>query len=156
MPFAGGEHRRHQHRAGVHRAAFEGVVEVLAVRGGAVDEGGTGCAQSSRVADRGAWSVVVPAFQCGLDIIFVARGDAEADDVDQCCLALGANRVGQRTDRGDAVGEMLGDGNVGKLGVHRLNLVSLGLILRSVAKQRVSKDRGRPILRDARFAGSSG
>ena len=36
----GGEHGRHDDGAGVHRAALEGVVEVLAVGGGAVDEGG--------------------------------------------------------------------------------------------------------------------
>ena len=35
-----GEHRGNHDRAGVHRPALEGVVEVLAVRRGAVDEGG--------------------------------------------------------------------------------------------------------------------
>ena len=35
-----GEHRRNDHGAGVHRTAFEGVVVVLAVRGGAVAERG--------------------------------------------------------------------------------------------------------------------
>ena len=32
----GGEQRRDDHRAGVHRAALEGVVVILAMRGGAV------------------------------------------------------------------------------------------------------------------------
>ena len=32
------QHRRHDHRAGVHRPALERVVEILAVRRGAVDE----------------------------------------------------------------------------------------------------------------------
>ena len=40
VPLAGGEHRRHDHRAGMHRPAFEGVVEILAMRRRAVDEGG--------------------------------------------------------------------------------------------------------------------
>ena len=39
VPLAGGQHRRHDHRAGMHRAALEGVVEILAMRRGAVDEG---------------------------------------------------------------------------------------------------------------------
>ena len=41
-PFAlaGGQHGGHDDRAGMHRTALEGVVVVLAVRGGAVDERG--------------------------------------------------------------------------------------------------------------------
>ena len=39
VALADGEHRRHDHRAGVDRAALEGVVEILAVGRGAVDEG---------------------------------------------------------------------------------------------------------------------
>ena len=35
---AGGEHRRHDHGARMHRPALEGVVEILAVRGGAVEQ----------------------------------------------------------------------------------------------------------------------
>jgi hypothetical protein len=40
MPLAGGEHRRHYHGLCMDRAALESVVEILAMRGGAVDEGG--------------------------------------------------------------------------------------------------------------------
>ena len=40
MPLARGKHRRHDHRAGVHRPALEGVVEILAMRGGAVHQRG--------------------------------------------------------------------------------------------------------------------
>ncbi len=42
VALAGRQHRRHDHRAGMHRAALEGVVEILAMRRGAVDEGGAG------------------------------------------------------------------------------------------------------------------
>ena len=43
---------RHDHGAGMHRPAFEGVVEILAMRRGAVDEGGAGGTQRAGVADR--------------------------------------------------------------------------------------------------------
>ena len=49
---ARGEHRRHDDRAAVHRAAFERVVEVLAVRRGAVDQGGVLGAERLGVTDR--------------------------------------------------------------------------------------------------------
>ena len=49
---AGGEHRRHDHRAAVHRPALEGVVEILAVRGGAVDQRGVLGAEAAGVPDR--------------------------------------------------------------------------------------------------------
>ena len=38
VTLAGRQHRRHDHRAGMDRAALEGVVEILAMAGGAVDE----------------------------------------------------------------------------------------------------------------------
>ncbi len=41
MLFACSQDRRHDHRAGMHRAALEGIVEILAMRRGAVDEGRT-------------------------------------------------------------------------------------------------------------------
>ena len=61
VPLAGRQHRRHDHRAGMHRAALEGVVEILAMRRGAVDEGGAGRGHGAGVADRGAGAVVLPA-----------------------------------------------------------------------------------------------
>ena len=92
VPLAGRQHRRHDHRAGMHRPALEGVVEILAVRRGAVDEGRARGAQRARVADRGAGAVVVPAASARLDVVLVARGDAEADHVDQRLLALARAR----------------------------------------------------------------
>ena len=47
------------------------------------------------MADRGAAAVVVPAGERGLDVVLVARGDAEADDVDQQILAFAAHGGGQ-------------------------------------------------------------
>ena len=46
----------------------------------------------ARVADRGAGPVVVPAGERGLDVVLVARGDAEPDDVDQQVLAFARTR----------------------------------------------------------------
>ena len=92
VPLAGGEHRRHDHRAGMHRAAFKRVVEILAMRGGAVDEGGARRSQRARVTDRRAWAVIVAARQRASDIVLVARGDAEADDIDQQILAFARGR----------------------------------------------------------------
>ena len=114
------EHRRHDHRAGMDRAALEGVVEILAMRRGAVDEGRAGRAQRAPVADRGAGPVLVPAGERAADIILVARGDAEADHVDQRLLAFLARGGGQLVgiDRSDAFGQMFGDCDVGKFCVH--------------------------------------
>ena len=107
-------------RAGMHRAAFEGVVEILAMRGGAVDEGGARRAQRAGVADRRARPVVVAAGERALDVVLVARGDAEPDHVDQQVLAFLPDRRRQRigAQRSDALGQMLRDGNLGKLRVH--------------------------------------
>ena len=100
VPFAGGKHRRHDHRAGMHRAAFERVVEILAMRSSAIDEGGARRVQRSHVTDRRAGAVIVATRQRALDIILVARGDAEADDIDQQILAFtrghGRQRAGFR------------------------------------------------------------
>ena len=76
MPLAGGEHRRHDHGAGMDRAALEGVVEILAMRGRAVDESGARRIQRALVPDRRAGAVIVAARQRAFDIVLVARGDA--------------------------------------------------------------------------------
>jgi hypothetical protein len=49
-------------------------------------------ALSAAVADRGAGPVLVPAGERAADIVLVARGDAEADHIDQRLLALLALR----------------------------------------------------------------
>ena len=74
------------------------------------------------MADRGAGAVVVPPVQRRLDVILVPRRDAEADDVDQRLLAFLARGGGQLvgTDRSDALGQMLGDCDVGEFCVHQI------------------------------------
>ncbi len=122
VALAGRQHRRHHHRAGMHRAALEGVVEILAMRRGAVDESGAGRAQRAAVADRRARPVVVEAGKRGFDVILVARGDAKTDHVDQQVLAFGADGGRQRLgiERDDARGELFGDGNFGKIAAHEV------------------------------------
>jgi hypothetical protein len=41
VPLAGRQHRRHDHGTGMHRPALKRVIKILAMRGGAVDEGCT-------------------------------------------------------------------------------------------------------------------
>ena len=61
LPLADGKQRRHDDRAGMDRAAFERVVEILAVDGGAVYERGGRRGKRAGVTDRGARPVVVAA-----------------------------------------------------------------------------------------------
>ena len=96
VALAGREHRRHDDGAGVHRPALERVVEILAVRGGAVDQRGAGRAQRAGMADRGAGAIVVAAGERRLDVVLVARGEAETDHVDQQVLALRSQAAGRR------------------------------------------------------------
>ena len=73
------------------------------------------------MADGGAGSVFVPARQRAADIVLVSRGDAEPDDIDQRFLAF-RSRGGRElsgVDRHDPLGELFGNGNVGKFCVHR-------------------------------------
>ena len=83
---ARGEHRGHDHRAAVHGAALERVVEILAVRGRAVDERGLLGAVRLRVADRRAGAAGIERALHRLHVIGVARRDAQPDDVDQQLL----------------------------------------------------------------------
>jgi len=63
------------------RAAFERVVEVLAVRRGAVDQGRIVGAERRRMAERAAGPAGVGRRQDRLDIIAAPRRDAQARDV---------------------------------------------------------------------------
>ena len=80
---AGGEHGRHDDRAGMHRAAFKSVIEIFAVRGAAVDHrrdfGGVG----GFVADGGGRPATIDTRQQGLDVIGVACRHTQAYNVDQ-------------------------------------------------------------------------
>ena len=111
VALASRQHRRHHHRAGMHRPAFEGVVEILAMRRGAVDEGGARRAHGARMPDCRAWSLLVEACERRLDVVLVARRDAKTGDVDQQILAFDANggRQPRGIKRGNARCQLLGD-----------------------------------------------
>ncbi len=117
MPLASRQHRRHNDRAGMDWAAFEGVVKIFAVDRGAVDERCGGGAERTRVTDGGARPIVIATGQRSLHIVFVARGDGEPDHVDQQILALGPHRIGQarHIERANLLRQMLGNGDFGKL-----------------------------------------
>ena len=110
------QHGGNDHGAGMHGAALEGVVEVLAVRGGAVDEGGAGGGERRGMRR---WPSPGPgsgqAAQRGGDVVGRAGCDAEADDVDQQALAglADGGRQSCRIDGADAIGELFGDGRCG-------------------------------------------
>src|SRR5262249_13224597 len=104
---ARGEDRGHHHRAGVHGPALEGVVEVLAVRGRAVDHRGVLRAEPGRVAERRARAAFVDARDQGANVIRAAGGDAKSRDVDQQVLTARAYGRGKAAcgERGDPIRE---------------------------------------------------
>ena len=114
VPLAGREHGRHDDGPGMHGATLERVVEILAMRGGAVDEGRARRGQHARMADRGAATVIVRAAEAAANIILVARGDTEPDHVDQQILAFARGRLRQaaRFQRHDPLGKRLRDGTL--------------------------------------------
>src|SRR5580700_9609659 len=116
MPLASRQYRRHDHRAGMNRTTFERVVKIFAMDRGTVDESRGGGAEHARVADGGAWAVVIATGKRRFHIVFVARGDGETDHVDQQILTLGPHRIGQacRIERANLLRQMLGDGGLGK------------------------------------------
>ncbi len=115
IALAGSEQRRHDHGAGMHRAAFEGIVEILAVRRRAVDECRAGRAQPPAMANRGARPIVVAGRERAPDIIGVSGGDAQPDHVDEQVLAFAPDAFRQKCgiERGDARGQVLGDARLG-------------------------------------------
>ena len=117
VPLAGRQHGRHDHRAGMHRAALERVVEILAVDRGAVDHRRAGGRQRAGMTDGGARPVILAGRERGAHVILVARGDREADHVDQQLLALAPHGFGQarRVERADFLREMFGDGDFGEV-----------------------------------------
>src|SRR5262249_46079551 len=92
--------------------AFESVVEILAMRRGAVDEGCAGGAEAAFMADGRAWSVVIAAGERALDVVLVARRDAKTHDVDQQIRAFPAHRRRQifGTHCSDGCSELLRNG----------------------------------------------
>ncbi len=152
VALAGRQHGRHDHRAGMNRPAFEGVVEILAMRRRAVDEGGARRAERAGVADRGAGTVIVAAGERALDVVLVARGDAKADHVDQQVLAFAPHRRRQfvGAQRGDAPGKILGNRDGGKfccLGhqVRKRTVPKPGIRLTAITTAKVISNMPRPI-----------
>ena len=121
VPLAGREHRRHDHGAGMHRAALERVVEILAMRSRAVDKGSAGRVQRAAMPDRRAGTVIVAACQGACNVVLVARGDTQADHVDQQVLAFAqrGRRQGAGLQCGDLVGKGFGDRGLRQSGGHR-------------------------------------
>jgi hypothetical protein len=105
VPFASSQDRRNDDRAGVYWATFERVVEVLSMRGSAVDESRAGGTQSAGMADGGARAFVVAPGERGLDVILATRRDAKAGYVDQQVFAFLAH--GFRQPVGALHGNML-------------------------------------------------
>ncbi len=111
------EHGRHDDRTGMHRTALVGVVEILAVRRGAVDEGRRFGAQreSAGIADDSARPRLLDRRDGGLDIVGVARRHAQPGDVEQQALAERARRgVALRVERRQPRRDLLGDGFPGQ------------------------------------------
>ncbi|HUJ96807.1 MAG TPA: hypothetical protein VLV85_01120 [Stellaceae bacterium] len=83
----GGEHGRNHHRAGMHRAALEGVVVIFAMSGGAVAERGGGNVEPAGMTDRRAGSGFAARAERRSDIVGIARRNAEAGDIDEKSIA---------------------------------------------------------------------
>ena len=115
VPLACRQHRRHHNRPGMHRPALEGVVEILAMRRRAIGERSAGRTQSARVADRGAWAIIVAGGERRLDVALVASGDDETDDVNGEIDAF-LTHSGRHIERHDTIGQLLGDGDLRKRG----------------------------------------
>ncbi len=106
------QHRRHDDRAAVHRPAFERIVEILAVPRGAVDHRRVLGAEFAAMADRAARAAAIDAGDQRLDVIRVARGDAQARDIDQQFFGARADRRRNLlgVERRDAIDQTLADG----------------------------------------------
>ena len=72
---------------------------------------------AAAVPDHGAWPVVVAARKGAFDIVLIARGNSETDDVDQQLLAFDAHRFRQMrgVERANLLRQMLGNGDFGEL-----------------------------------------
>ena len=81
MALGGRQNRGQDHRPGMHGAALEGVVEILAMGGGAVDDGGTRRIEAAGMADGGAGAAGIERGLGRADVVEMARGDAEAGHV---------------------------------------------------------------------------
>jgi hypothetical protein len=67
----------------MHRTALERVVEILAVRGRAVDECGAERIEAARVAERGAHTARIDGLQGSGDVLFATGSNAESRHVEE-------------------------------------------------------------------------
>ncbi len=126
----GGKQGRNDDRAGVHRTAFEGVVVVLAVRGGAVAQRRGGDVVAAGVADHGARAGLGDGAQRRLHVVAMARRHAQPGDVGEHRVAHGAQFDGKLCRRrGERRSEALRDGNFRKR--HRADATLLRSCLRA-------------------------
>jgi hypothetical protein len=99
----------------VDGSALEGIVKVLAMGGGAIDEGSAGSTEATRMADGRAQTIVVATGKSTLDIVLVARGYTKTHHVDQKLFALLPQGFWQaiRVQSRHAPGQLLGNGYLG-------------------------------------------
>ena len=112
MALAGGQHGGHDDGARVYRPSLERIVEILAMRRGAVHKRRVGGAEPARMADRGARPIVIAGRERRLHIVFAPRSKAQPDDIDRHILAFRPHcqRQARRVDRGNPLGQRFGDG----------------------------------------------
>ena len=128
LVLGGGQHRRDDDGAGMHRAALEGVIEILAMRRRAIDEGCRRCRVPARMPDNGCRPGIAPRRARGCNVISVPRDEAQADHIDQQALGEFMHRVGQpcALQPDDAIGQMLGNRDGGKRFVGHFSCSSSG------------------------------
>src|SRR5258705_3848090 len=113
VALARGEYCRHDHGAGMDRAALERIVEVLPMGSRPIDERGAGRAQRAGMADRRARAVVIAGCERALHVAQAAGRETEPHHVDRKIVAFCPHR-GRKTlriDGDDAFGKALRDGD---------------------------------------------
>src|SRR5262245_16632861 len=138
VPLASGQDGWHNHRAGVYRPAFKRIVEILAVRRGAVDECRSRGAERAGMADSRARPLVIAAGERASDVSLVAGSDAESDHINEQILALSTHGGGQivGAQRGNRRSELLGNGSLRQSGAH--DTFSIRTSRRAAARRRIS------------------
>ena len=110
MLFRRREHRRNDHRSGVHGAALKGVVVIFAMRGSAVTQRRRGDVEAAGMANRFCGRLQRRAHIGGM-----ARGDAQAGDIHQHSVAHAGYGDWERWLHGaECCGELLRDGDFGE------------------------------------------
>ena len=93
LTLAGRHHGGQDHGPGMDRTTLEGIVEILPMGGGAVDQRGAETIEAAAMAERRAGTAAIDRRQGGRDIVFTTRGNAQSCHVekqlachlDRCC-----------------------------------------------------------------------